>query len=104
VEGGRPQLRPEWSPDVLPGSTVNIDEVLKDTGTDVVLNYLPVGSESATKWYVEHILASGCGIVNCMPVFIARERYWQQRFEQHGLPVIGDDIKSQVGATVRRDL
>jgi myo-inositol-1-phosphate synthase len=54
--------------------------------------------------YVEHILASGCGMVNCMPVFIARERYWQQRFEQHGLPVIGDDIKSQVGATVRRDL
>jgi myo-inositol-1-phosphate synthase len=84
-----------------PGSPVNIDEVLKDTGTDVVLNYLPVGSESATKWYVEHILASGCGMGNCMPVFIARERYWQQRFEQHGLPVIGDDIKSQVGATVR---
>ncbi len=83
-----------------PGSTVDIDQVLEDTGTDVVLNYLPVGSESATKWYVEHILTAGCGMVNCIPVFIAREPYWQRRFEQHGVPVIGDDIKSQVGATI----
>ena len=81
-----------------PGPTADIDQVLKDTGTDVVINYLPVGSESATRWYVEHILSAGCAMVNCMPVFIARERYWQQRFEQHHLPIIGDDIKSQVGA------
>jgi myo-inositol-1-phosphate synthase len=66
----------------------------------VILNYLPVGSEAATKWYTEHILAAGCGMVNCIPVFIAREPYWQRRFEQRGLPVIGGDIKSQVGATI----
>ena len=74
-------------------------KLLKDTGTDVVVNYLPVGSE-ATKWYVEQVLMAGCGFVNCIPVFIAREKYWQQRFEEKGLPVIGDDIKSQVGATI----
>jgi myo-inositol-1-phosphate synthase len=83
-----------------PGSTVDIVKLLKDTGTDVVVNYLPVGSEEATKWYVEQILDAGCAFVNCIPVFIARERYWQRRFEQRGLPVIGDDIKSQVGATI----
>jgi myo-inositol-1-phosphate synthase len=83
-----------------PGSTVDIVKLLKDTGTDVVVNYLPVGSEEATKWYVEQVLEAGCGLVNCIPVFIARERYWQQRFEKRGLPVIGDDIKSQVGATI----
>ncbi|RPI23439.1 MAG: inositol-3-phosphate synthase, partial [Actinobacteria bacterium] len=66
----------------------------------VVVNYLPVGSEMATKWYVEQILEAGCGLVNCIPVFIAREKYWQERFEERGLPVIGDDIKSQVGATI----
>ena len=66
----------------------------------MVLNYLPVGSEEATKWYIEQILAAGCGMVNCIPVFIAKEKYWQDRFEQKGLPVIGDDIKSQVGATI----
>src|SRR5439155_99144 len=83
-----------------PGSTVDIVKLLKDTGTDVVVNYLPVGSEAATKWYVEQVLEAGCAFVNCIPVFIAREKYWQQRFEKRGLPLIGDDIKSQVGATI----
>jgi myo-inositol-1-phosphate synthase len=83
-----------------PGDTVNIVKLLKDTGTDVVVSYLPVGSETATKWYVEQILEAGCGFVNCIPVFIAREKYWQNRFKERGLPVIGDDIKSQVGATI----
>src|SRR5213592_2534280 len=83
-----------------PGSTVDIVRLLRDTGTDVVVNYLPVGSEEATKWYVEQVLEAGCGFVNCIPVFIAREAYWRQRFEKAGLPIIGDDIKSQVGATI----
>jgi myo-inositol-1-phosphate synthase len=83
-----------------PGPTVDIVKLLKDTGTDVVVNYLPVGSEEATKWYVEQILEAGCGFVNCIPVFIARENYWQERFKKRGLPIIGDDIKSQVGATI----
>ena len=83
-----------------PGSTSDIVRILKDSGTDVVVNYLPVGSETATKWYVEQVLQAGCGFVNCIPVFIAREAYWRQRFEQHRLPIVGDDIKSQVGATI----
>jgi myo-inositol-1-phosphate synthase len=83
-----------------PGPTADIVKILKETQTDVVINYLPVGSEEATKWYVEQVLTAGCGFINCIPVFIAREKYWQQRFEQKGLPVIGDDIKSQVGATI----
>jgi myo-inositol-1-phosphate synthase len=83
-----------------PGSTSNIVELLQDTKTDVVVSYLPVGSEQATKWYVEQILNAGCAFVNAIPVFIAREPYWQQRFTERGLPVIGDDIKSQVGATI----
>jgi myo-inositol-1-phosphate synthase len=83
-----------------PGPTANIVDILKETKTDVVLNYLPVGSEEATKWYVEQVLTAGCGLINCMPVFIARESYWQGRFAERGLPVIGDDIKSQVGATI----
>ena len=83
-----------------PGDTVDIAKLLRDTKTDVVISYLPVGSEEATKWYVEQILDAGCGFVNCIPVFIAREPYWQKRFEERGLPVIGDDIKSQVGATI----
>ena len=82
------------------GSTVDIAQVLKDTKTDVVVSYLPVGSEQATKWYVEQILEAGCGFVNCIPVFIAREDYWNNRFKKAGLPIIGDDIKSQVGATI----
>ncbi len=83
-----------------PGRTADIVKALKDTGTDVVVNYLPVGSEEATKWYVEQILDAGCGFVNCIPVFIAREPYWQDRFKKRSLPMIGDDIKSQVGATI----
>jgi myo-inositol-1-phosphate synthase len=83
-----------------PGSTVDIVEVLKETRTDVVVSYLPVGSEQATKWYVEQILEAGCGFVNCIPVFIAREEYWNNRFKKAGLPIVGDDIKSQVGATI----
>ncbi len=83
-----------------PGETDDVVGILKDTHTDVVVNYLPVGSEAATKWYTEQILEAGCAMVNCMPVFIAREHYWQQRFEEKGLPIIGDDIKSQVGATI----
>ena len=83
-----------------PGSTADITGILKETQTDVVLNYLPVGSEEATKWYVEQVLDAGCGLVNCIPVFIAREQYWQERFISRGLPVIGDDVKSQVGATI----
>ena len=83
-----------------PGPTADIVKILKDTKTDVVINYLPVGSEEATKWYIEQVLAAGCAFINCIPVFIAREKYWQERFEQRGLPIIGDDIKSQVGATI----
>jgi myo-inositol-1-phosphate synthase len=83
-----------------PGPTADIVKILKDTKTDVVISYLPVGSEMATKWYVEQVLDAGCAFVNCVPVFIAREKYWQQRFEERGLPIIGDDIKSQVGATI----
>jgi myo-inositol-1-phosphate synthase len=83
-----------------PGSTVDIVKLLRDTRTDVVVNYLPVGSEEATKWYVEQVLEAGCAFVNCIPVFIAREAYWQRRFEERGLPVVGDDVKSQVGATI----
>jgi myo-inositol-1-phosphate synthase len=83
-----------------PGETDDVVGILRETGTDVVVNYLPVGSEEATKWYTEQILTAGCAMVNCMPVFIARESYWGRRFEQAGLPIIGDDIKSQVGATI----
>ena len=82
------------------GETADIVSILKETRTDVVVSYLPVGSEQATKWYVEQILEAGCGFVNCIPVFIAREDYWDKRFKKAGLPIIGDDIKSQVGATI----
>jgi myo-inositol-1-phosphate synthase len=83
-----------------PGETADIVKILKDTHTDVVVSYLPVGSEQATKWYVEQVLEAGCGFVNCIPVFIAREDYWDRRFKKAGLPIVGDDIKSQVGATI----
>jgi myo-inositol-1-phosphate synthase len=83
-----------------PGETADVVGILKETGADVVVSYLPVGSEEAAKWYAEQVLAAGCAMVNCMPVFIAREPYWQKRFEQAGVPIIGDDIKSQVGATI----
>jgi myo-inositol-1-phosphate synthase len=83
-----------------PGETDDIVGILRETRTDVVVSYLPVGSEAAAKWYAEQCLEAGVALVNCMPVFIAREPYWQRRFEQKGLPIIGDDIKSQVGATI----
>jgi myo-inositol-1-phosphate synthase len=83
-----------------PGETDDIVGILQETKTDVVVSYLPVGSEAAAKWYAEQCLEAGVALVNCMPVFIARESYWQKRFEEKGLPVIGDDIKSQVGATI----
>jgi myo-inositol-1-phosphate synthase len=82
------------------GSTDDVVGILKDRNVDVVVNYLPVGSEDATKWYTEQILNAGCAMVNCMPVFIAREDYWNNRFREAGVPIIGDDIKSQVGATI----
>ncbi|MBI4594956.1 MAG: inositol-3-phosphate synthase [Candidatus Tectomicrobia bacterium] len=83
-----------------PGATAPMVRILKETEAHVVINYLPVGSEHATKWYVEQVLDAGCGFINCIPVFIGREAYWQERFKEKGLPVIGDDIKSQVGATI----
>jgi myo-inositol-1-phosphate synthase len=83
-----------------PRQTDDIVHILKDTGTDVVINYLPVGSETATKWYVEQLLQAQVGFVNCIPVFIGRESYWQERFKEAHVPMIGDDIKSQVGATI----
>jgi len=82
------------------GPTAEIVKILRDTGTDVVVNYLPVGSEMATKWYVEQILQAGCALVNCIPVFIASQGYWAGRFAERRLPVIGDDVKSQVGSTI----
>jgi myo-inositol-1-phosphate synthase len=83
-----------------PGPTADIVNILKETKADVAVNYLPVGSEEATKWYIEQLLSAGVGLVNCIPVFIGREPYWHRRFFEAGLPVLGDDIKSQVGATI----
>jgi myo-inositol-1-phosphate synthase len=83
-----------------PHSTDDIVGILRDTKTDVVISYLPVGSEMATKWYVEQILEAGCAFINAVPVFIASQEYWRKRFEEKKLPIIGDDIKSQVGATI----
>ncbi|WP_322496435.1 inositol-3-phosphate synthase [Chloroflexus sp.] len=80
--------------------TDDIVRILRETKTDVVVNFLPVGSEMATKWYVEQVLDAGCAFINCIPVFIASQEYWRRRFEEKGLPIIGDDIKSQVGATI----
>ncbi len=74
--------------------------ILRESGTDVVVSFLPVGSEVATRWYVEQALAAGCAFVNCIPVFIASQEAWRRRFEEHRLPIIGDDVKSQVGATI----
>jgi myo-inositol-1-phosphate synthase len=83
-----------------PGPTADIIKILRETRTDVVVSYLPVGSEMATKWYVEQVLEAGCGFINAIPVFIASSEYWGERFRSRGLPIIGDDIKSQVGATI----
>ena len=82
------------------GETADIATILRETRTDVVVSYLPVGSEDATRWYVEQILEAGCGFVNCIPVFIASSDYWDKKFKKAGLPIVGDDIKSQVGATI----
>src|SRR3981081_4616995 len=93
----------KYSADIVhkaPGETSDVVGILKKTKADVLVSYLPVGSEEATKWYVEQALQAGVGFVNCIPVFIARETYWQKRFAEKNLPVIGDDIKSQVGATI----
>ena len=95
----------KYTADSIPkasGPTEDIVGILKERQADVVINYLPVGSEEATKWYVEQVLAAGCGFINCIPVFIAsgRDNYWQHRFREAGAPIIGDDIKSQVGATI----
>jgi myo-inositol-1-phosphate synthase len=78
----------------------NVSEVLERTRTDIVVSYLPVGSQQATEWYAERALDAGCAFVNCIPVFIASDSKWRRRFEQRKLPIIGDDIKSQVGATI----
>ena len=83
-----------------PGATDDITGILRATRTDVVVSYLPVGSEMATKWYVEQVLEAGCALINCVPVFIASQPYWRKRFKERGLPIIGDDVKSQVGATI----
>ena len=83
-----------------PGPTADVVGILKEREVDVMVSYLPVGSEEATKWYVEQALKAGVGFINAIPVFIGREPYWQRRFAEDGLPVIGDDIKSQVGATI----
>lgn len=83
-----------------PGPTADIVKLLRDTHTDVVINFLPVGSEMATKWYVEQIIEAGCAFVNGIPVFIASSEYWGKRFADAGLPILGDDVKSQVGATI----
>jgi len=83
-----------------PGPTADIVGLLKETKTDVVINFLPVGSEMATKWYVEQALEAGCAFVNGIPVFIASSEYWSKRFTDAGLPILGDDVKSQVGATI----
>ncbi len=83
-----------------PGPTDDIIGILRDTKTDVVVNFMPVGSEMATKWYVEQALEAGCGFVNGIPVFIASSAYWGKRFQEKGLPIIGDDVKSQLGATI----
>jgi len=82
------------------GSTVDVARILKEREVDVVINYLPVGSEEGTRWYVEQVLSAGCAFVNCIPVFIGREQFWSQRFKDKNLPIVGDDIKSQVGATI----
>jgi myo-inositol-1-phosphate synthase len=82
------------------GPTDDVIGILRDTKTDVIVNFMPVGSEMATKWYVEQAIEAGCGFVNGIPVFIASSPYWSKRFRDARLPVIGDDVKSQVGATI----
>jgi myo-inositol-1-phosphate synthase len=78
----------------------DVTEILRQSKTDVLVSYLPVGSQKATEWYAERALEAGCAFVNCIPVFIASNPEWRKRFEERGLPIVGDDIKSQVGATI----
>ncbi|MBJ6123974.1 inositol-3-phosphate synthase [Microvirga splendida] len=78
----------------------DVTEILRQSKTDVLVSYLPVGSQKATEWYAERALEAGCAFVNCIPVFIASDPEWRKRFEERGLPIVGDDIKSQVGATI----
>jgi len=92
-----------WLKDVIPVTEtkpVDVADVLKQTGTEILINYLPVGSEIASRYYVEEALKAGCAVINCVPVFIASDKQWSERFESAGLPIVGDDIKSQVGATI----
>ncbi|MDQ0562491.1 myo-inositol-1-phosphate synthase [Rhizobium mesoamericanum] len=86
----------ELSPEPL----ADVAKILRQTRTEILVSYLPVGSEEATKWYAEQALAAGCAFINCIPVFIASRPEWQQRFAEQGLPLIGDDVKSQIGATI----
>ena len=86
--------------DESPEEEANVTEILRRSRTDVLVSYLPVGSQRATEWYAERALEAGCAFVNCIPVFIASNPEWRRRFEERGLPIVGDDIKSQVGATI----
>jgi myo-inositol-1-phosphate synthase len=79
---------------------VDIARALKDSGAEVMINYLPVGSEKAARFYAQQALEAGCAFVNCMPVFIASDEEWAKKFQEAGLPIVGDDVKSQVGATI----
>jgi myo-inositol-1-phosphate synthase len=85
---------------ISPEPEADVADILMKSRTDVVVSYLPVGSQRATEWYAARAIEAGCGFVNCIPVFIASNPAWRQRFAEAGLPIIGDDIKSQVGATI----
>jgi myo-inositol-1-phosphate synthase len=86
--------------DALEADQAEVVRVLRESGAEVLLNYLPVGSERATRFYMECALEAGCAVVNCIPVFIASDPAWAKRFEAKGLPIVGDDIKAQLGATI----
>ncbi|RLD99449.1 MAG: inositol-3-phosphate synthase, partial [Aquificota bacterium] len=94
------EYSPEESFVVADTEPVDVEEVLRETGAEVVVNYLPVGSEEAARFYAEAALKAGCAFVNCIPVFIASDEAWAKRFEEAGVPIVGDDVKSQVGATI----
>ena len=98
LDGLGKYLRDEIEESAAP--PVDVTGILERTGTHVLVSYLPVGSQRATEWYAERALEAGCAFVNCIPVFIASNEAWRTRFEERGLPIIGDDIKSQVGATI----
>jgi myo-inositol-1-phosphate synthase len=98
LDGIGKYLREEIEESAAP--VADVAEILRRANADVLVSYLPVGSEEATKWYAEQALAAGCAFINCIPVFIASKPEWQKKFADRGLPLIGDDIKSQVGATI----